>query len=144
MAQSIASSQGIVSPRKQPRGNWKSIIAGLWSAMAVKRSKFTSTNWEFEYPSGSDISATLNIEKISTRLAIESRAKLDGRIDQPPSTEEGVSGTQKEIVVYFKNLQRGAQHQIADLAEEFRDLCEEIDGLGVNGSGLDSPSRGEN
>ena len=144
MAQSIASSQGIVSPRKQPRGNWKSIIAGLWSAMAVKRSIFTSTNREFEYPSASDISATLNIEKISTRLAIESRAKLDGRIDRPPSTEEGVSGTQREIVVYFKNLQRGAQHQIADLAEEFRDLCEEIDVLGVNGSVRDIPSRCEN
>ena len=86
----------------------------------------------------------MNIEKISARLAIEDRAKLDGKFDQPPSTEEGVSGTQREIVAYFKNLQRGAQHQIADLAEELRELGEEIDVSGVNGSVCDIPSRCEN
>ena len=144
MAQSIATSQGNVSSRNRPRGSWKTIIAGLWSAVSIRKLKFTPSTWEPENHSASDISGTLNIEKISARLAIEDRAKLDGKFDQPPSTEEGVAGTQREIVAYFKNLQRGAQHQITDLAEELRELGEEIDVSGVNGSVCDIPSRCEN
>jgi hypothetical protein len=86
----------------------------------------------------------LDIDKISARLAIENRAKSDGKNDQPPSTEEGVSGTQREIVVYFKELQRRAQHQIADMARKLREHGEEIDLPGVNGSLRDIPSRCEN
>ena len=55
-----------------------------------------------------------------------------------------MSGTQREIVVYFKNLQRVAQHPIAALPDELRALGEEIDVLGVNGSVRDIPSRCEN
>lgn len=144
MEHSIASSQGSVSPGRGLLGNWKSIFSGPWSALTAKRSKFTSSTRESGYPLESDISAVLDIDKISARLAIENRAKSDGRNNQPPSTEEGVSGTQREIVVYFKELQRKAQHQIADMARKLREHGEEIDLLGVNGSLRDIPSRCEN
>ena len=144
MAQSIASSQENVGPGRLRRGNWKSIFAGPWSTITAKNSRSASNIRQSGFSSGSDIADTLNIDRISARLNIEKRAESDGRNDQPPSTDESVSGTQREIVVYFKELQRKAQHQITDLAYKLRELGDEIDLLGVGGSVRDIPSRCEN
>ncbi len=144
MEQSIASSQGNIGAGKRPGRNAISIFAGQWSAMTANRSKFTSNIWHFRNSLGSDISETLDIDKISARLDIENRAESDGKSDQPRSTEEGVSGTQREIVVYFRKLRRRARHQVTELAEKLRGLSEEIDLLGVGGSLRDIPSRCEN
>jgi len=137
MEQSIATSQGNVRPGKQALRNLTAIFTRLWSGFApiIPNSR---------HPSSTDVPANLDIERISARLAIESRAESDGRNGQPPSTEEGISGTQTEIVVHFKNLQRSAQHQITGFAKRLREFGEEIDLLGVNGSLRDIPSRCEN
>ena len=144
MDQSIASSAGITRPGKQPGRSLKSIFSGLWSSMTARKLKITSDGWHSSNLLSSDISKTLDIDQICTQLNLENRADYDGRNDQPPSTEEAVSGTQREIVAYFKELRRKAHHQIAVLAENLRELGEEIDVLGANGSLLDIPSRCEN
>jgi hypothetical protein len=149
MEQSIATSQGNNSARKRSGRYRKSVLAGLWSAMTAGIFKFTGNVftgnvWHVRSPFASDISETLDIDKIYARLNIKDRAESDGRNDQPSSTEERVSGTQKEIVVYFSELRRRAQRRIPDLAEKLRGLGEEID-LPAAGSRLrDTPSRCEN
>lgn len=143
MEQSIASSQENISAGKRLSRNSVSILARLWSAITANRSEFSSSRPQFGDPMVSDISDILNIDKISARLNVEERAEADGRNDRPPSTEEGVSGTQREIVVYFKKMQREAQYKVDDLAANLRGIGEEIDLLGVGASLRDIPSRCE-
>jgi hypothetical protein len=144
MEQSIASSQGNIRSGKRASDNWKSILARPWFSIAAKKPNSGSNIWQSSLPLGSEVSGTLDIERISAKLRIEKRAESDGRHDQPPSTEERLLGTQREIVVYFKELQRKAQHQITEIAYKLRQLGDEIDLLGVGGSLRDIPSRCEN
>ncbi len=93
---------------------------------------------------GTNISATLDIDKISARLAVEDRARSDGGNEQPSSTEDVVAGTQREIVNYFKELQRRALRQAAVLDDKLRGLREKIDVQEAVGSLRDLPRRCEN
>ncbi len=111
--------------------------------MAVKR-KIASSLSYFRNPLGSGISATLDIDKISARLAVEDHARSDGESEQPSSTEEVVAGTQREIVNYFKELQRRALRQAAVLDDKLRGLREKIDVQEAVGSVRDLPRRCEN
>ena len=144
MVQSIASSQASASPEEAPGINWKSILAWLWSATTSLSQKITSSILSLRRPVGSDISARLDVDKISARLAIEERAQSDGENEQPVSTQEFVAGTQREIVTYFRELQRGALRQAAVLDDKLGGLREQIDVLEAVDSLRDLSSRTEN
>ena len=144
MGQSILAPNRSISAENQSSENSKSDTSRLWSAIMAKGSTLISKIWRFRYAFSSGNSESLDIDEIAARLNVENRAKLDGRNDQPPSADEGLSGTQREIVVYFRELQRKAQHRVIDLAEKLGRLGEDIDLSGVGGSLRDIPSRCEN
>jgi hypothetical protein len=144
MEQSIAQSQGNAGPGRRSLGYWMAVLAGTWSRITTRSLKFTPGARQSAYTSGSEIAAILDIDNIAARLGIENRAKSDGMNEQPPATEEVMSGTQKEIVVYFQELQRKGQHRIAVMAEKLRELRQEIDTSGVKTRLQDIPSRIEN
>ena len=144
MDQSILAPNKNISAENQSSENSKSDTSRLWLAILAKGSKLISSIWRFRYAFSSGNSESLDIDEIAARLNVENRAEFDGRNDQPPPAEEGLSGTQREIVVYFKELQRKAQHRVIDLAEKLRRLGEDIDLSGVGGSLRDIPSRCEN
>jgi hypothetical protein len=144
MEQSIASSQENIDARNRLSQIARSIIVGLRTVMAAIKAIVASTMWRFKNALGSCITEPLDIDKISARLRLENRAQNDGRSNQPRSTEEGVSGTQREVVVYFKELQRKAQDRAAEVAKKLHKFGQEIDLLGVSGRLRDIPSRCEN
>jgi len=144
MEQSIASSHENIDAKNRLSEIVKSIMAWLRTAMSAVKAVVASIMWRLTNALGSNITAPLDIDKISARLRLENRAQNDGRNDQPRSTEEGVSGTQREVVVYFKELQRRAQDQAAEVAKKLHDFGQEIDLLGVTGKLRDVPSRCEN
>ena len=144
MDQSILSPNRNISVGNQSSENSKSDSSRLWLAIVAKGSTLASNIWRFRYAFSSDSLESLDIDKIAARLNVEDRAEFDGRNDQPPPTEEGVSGTQREIIVYFRKLQRKAQQRVMDLAEKLRRLGEDFDLAGVGGSLRDIPSRCEN
>ena len=122
----------------------QSILERVGSAIKALRTEQPANDEQAFNPLGSDLSATVDIDKISLQLAIESRARADGGNEQPPSKEEIVAGTQREIIVYFKRLQRSAQHQVTVLANRLRGLREIIDLPEAMGRLQDIPSRCEN
>ncbi len=144
MDQSILAPNKNISGGNQSSENSKSDISRLWLAIMAKGSTLISNIWRFRYAFSSGNSESLDIDAIAARLNVENRAEFDGKNDQPPPAEEGLSGTQREIVVYFRELQRKAQHRVIDLAEKLRRLGEDIDLSGVGGSLRDIPSRCEN
>lgn len=93
---------------------------------------------------GSRIPDSINIDRVSAQLGIAKRARSDARNEYPPSGEEAVSGTQREIVVHFKELQRRAQRRIDLLAAKLRRMQERIDLAGAESRLRDIPSRCEN
>jgi hypothetical protein len=144
MEQSIATSQAGGSRAEQQGFGWRSISVGLSSAIAAVRRRLTSSIWRFSNPLGAGLSATIDIDRIAAQLSTEHRGRSDGKDEQPPSTEEVVAGTQKEIVVYFKELQRRAQSQVVELVDKLRGIAEEIDLQDALVRIRDIPSRCEN
>ena len=144
MGQSVASLQVNVRPRTILSINWRSAHAWLWSAIIAIKQKLISSSLSLRNTMDTDISATLDIDKISARLAVEDRARSDGGNEQPSSTEKVVAGTQREIVNYFKELQRRALRQAAVLDDKLRGLREKIDVQEAVGSVRDLPRRCEN
>ncbi|MDH3273626.1 MAG: hypothetical protein OEM99_03695 [Gammaproteobacteria bacterium] len=144
MGQSILAANRNISAENQSSENSKSDTSRLWLAIMAKGSALISNIWRLRFAFSPGNSESLDINAIAARLNVEKRAEFDGRNDQPPPAEEGLSGTQREIVVYFRELQRKAQHRVIDLAEKLRRLGEDIDLSGVGGSLRDIPSRCEN
>jgi len=95
-------------------------------------------------PLGSDVSATLNVDRISASLAVTGRAEFDGRNELPRSTEEVVTGTQKEIIFYFKDLQRKAQKRVIESGVRLRDFADGINIADTVANLNDIPPRCEN
>ena len=144
MEQSIVTSQASVSPRELPSKNWKSVVVGIWSAITTVKLKMMSSAWFLRNPLGSDISSNLSVDRIAARLAVENRAQSDGKSERPLTTEEVVAGTQAEIVHYFKQMQRKAHYQVAQVTEKLRKNRKEIDLLEAVGDLRDIPSRCHN
>jgi len=93
---------------------------------------------------GSGTPETLDVDRLSARLKIEERARSDGGRELPSSTEEVVTGTQREIISYFKGLQRKVQRSAMRSTDKIRKCGDEIDILDVEGCLLDIPSSCEN
>jgi hypothetical protein len=144
MEQSIASSQENIDLRNRLSEIVGSVIAVLRPVMEAVKSVVVSIAWRFRNAFGSAITGQLDIDRISARLSLESRAQNDGRNNQPGPTEDGMSGTQREVVVYFKELQRKAQERAAKVAKKLHDFGQGIDLLGVRSELRDIPSRCEN
>jgi DNA-directed RNA polymerase subunit F len=71
------------------------------------------------------------------------RAQSDGENELPRSTEEVVTGTQKEIVYYFTELQKRAQKQASASVDKIRNYGDDIDLSEVVGNLRDIPPRCE-
>jgi len=144
MDQNIASSTVNAKRSRKSSSHWTAIPARLWSATKPVFRKFCSRIQSLRNPLSSDISAILNIEQISARLDVTNRAQFDGRNELPHSSEEVVTGTQKEIVFYFNDLQRKAQKQVSACAERIRDFADGINLADTVANLNDIPFRCEN
>jgi len=144
MDQEISSSTISVSSDSQSSSNWISIPARLWSRTAPVLRRIYSGIQSLRNPLGSDVSATLNVDRISASLAVTGRAEFDGRNELPRSTEEVVTGTQKEIIFYFKDLQRKAQKRVIESGVRLRDFADGINIADTVANLNDIPPRCEN
>jgi hypothetical protein len=144
MDQNIASSTINVNRSRKSSSPWIAIPARLWSATMLVLRKIYSSIQSLRNPLGPDVSAILNIDQISARLAVKNRAQFDGRNELPRTSEEVVTGTQKEVVVYFKDLQRRAQKQVSVSADRIRDFADDINLADAVANLNDIPSRCEN
>lgn len=144
MEQSIASSPVNIETGESQGTDWKVILAGLWSTLLAAGSRIAPGNWLFRRRVVTDMSKPLNVDALSSRLAVGRRGQMDGSSELPLSSEEVISGTQREIVVHFKQLQRQAQRPMHDVADKLRRLGEKLDLAEVSGRLRDIPSRCEN
>ena len=144
MNQDISSTTTSVSTGSRSSNNWISIPARLWSSTAPVFRKIYTGIQSLRNPLGSDVSATLNVDRISASLAVTARAEFDGSNELPRSTEEVVTGTQKEIVVYFKDLQRRAQKRVIEAAVTLRNFADGVDIADTVANLNDIPPRCEN
>lgn len=144
MEQSIASPQVRIDVAG-PRGRgWRSTLAGWGSLLSAVAYRFAPRNWLLRRRIGAGMSSSLNIDTLASRLAVTRRGRIDGSDELPLSSEEVISGTQREIVVYFKQLQRNAQQAATNLAARLHELGAQLDMTEAAGRLRDIPSRCEN
>jgi hypothetical protein len=144
MEQSVVSSPVNVGPGNAADRTWKSVLASLWlSLKGLGRQLVTKIRY-FRHPAASDLAAAIDVDQISARLGVDNRGRSDGSKEQPASNEQALSGTQREIIAHFKELQRRAQHRFTELADKLRALGQEIDLPEAIANLRDIPSRCEN
>jgi DNA-directed RNA polymerase subunit F len=127
MEQSIAAAPIRAGENETTDKSWKSVLAGFWPALITARAKVIAGRQIFSKPLDADISSNLAIDRIAARLGIENRACEDGANERPPSSEEDLSGTEREIFFYFRQLHQAAQRQVAKAYEKLNKLGNAID-----------------
>jgi hypothetical protein len=133
MSQSLASPHINARPQGSPSPSPTSVLVGVWSAAVTAARKLGSTVSRLRASLGNDIAAPIDINQIAAQLDIKGRAHADGSSELPISTEEVVSGTQREIVAHFNGLQRRAQRQAAAATRRMHECRERIDLLHAAG-----------
>jgi len=104
----------------------RSIFAVVLSTLSVVWQKIRAGFWSVENKLSSDATRPLDIERISTQLAVVKRAQEEGRQDLPLSGEETPSGMQREIIAHFSNLRRRARGQAANTVDKSRAILEKL------------------
>jgi hypothetical protein len=133
MAQSVASPHINARHQDSQGGSPASVLVGVWSATVTAARKLGSTVSRLRASLGSDVAPPIDIDRIGSQLDIERRAHADGSSELPPSTEDVVAGTQREIVAHFNGLQRRAQRLAAAAAGRMHECRERIDLLHAAG-----------
>jgi hypothetical protein len=105
-----------------------------WRSLVLREPKAAATP---------EIAQALDIEALSAQLAVEQRGEADGRAGRPSENEASPSGTQKEIIHYFSELHRQAQHKVALAAESLREAGGQLGLPEAIGVLRDIPSRVE-
>jgi hypothetical protein len=106
---------------------WRSNFAAVFSYLARIWQKIRGGVWHVQNNLGTDVTKSLDIERIAKHLAVVKRAQEDGGRDQPPSNEEVPAGTQREIIAYFTNLRRRARRQATATEEKTGRSLDQID-----------------
>jgi hypothetical protein len=105
---------------------WRPIFAAVMSFLAMVWQKIRAGIWGVRNNLSSDFAKPLDIDRISSHLAVVNRAEEEGRRNLPPSDEEVPGGTQREIIAYFTNLRRRARQQVAEAAEKTSRTLDQI------------------
>lgn len=74
-----------------------------------------------------DVLSPPQADQIAAVLDVEKRAAVDGGSDQPPTSEEILDGTQRQIVDYHRNLQDKARRKVERLAARIAAAARRID-----------------
>ncbi len=127
MTQSIVSNNNQIESR-EPASPYLSMLA-RWARSSWS---FLGATWNTlarQVDRQLDVNPTrpLNIERIAAMLSIDDRARKDAENELPPSHEERAGGTQREIIHYFRELQRKAYAKAAARREKLYELGENID-----------------
>lgn len=120
----------------QAKRTWAYVSAAVakgWAALPVSR-----------FLPGSDLSSSIDIDSIADRLAVETRAREDGRNERPPTGDDALSGMQAEIIHYFRRMQAKAQDQLARLNQQAAKTADKIDVDDATARLADVPSRCHN
>ena len=112
MEQTITSPKTGTGIHETSDTGWRPILAAVFRFLATVWQKIRSGLWSVRDRLRSDIARPLDIDRITTHLAVLKRAEAEGRNNLPPSIEEVPAGTQREIIAYFTNLRRRARHQV--------------------------------
>ncbi len=136
---------------RRPDSRWqsiaeklRSIFATAWTTLTSVAAGLVAEKSRSGLNGNIDVSQALDIDAIANQMSVEERARADGKNEMPPSSDEVVAGTQKEITVYFKQLQRTAQRAAVALADRLRELRDNIDLVESTGQLNDIPPRLEN
>ena len=128
MEHSITTTQVGVGPGTPSEGgHWKSSLKWPWSVTAAVGETLICRLRYLKSLMGPDLSKTLDIDRLTARLAIEARGRADGSREEPASAEETLFGTQREIVAYFKKLRQRMQRKGPEMTTKLRELGEDID-----------------
>ena len=112
-------------------------IAGL-------ASRFISFLRRHPLPGMLDLASPPDVDRLFVALEVEERARFDGGNDLPPSSEEVISGTQKEIIDYHRRLQAQARAKVKKLARRLLTEARRFDPSEVVDRLRDIPSKCEN
>jgi hypothetical protein len=126
MEQTIASPKAGIVNRATDNTASRPIFVTVLFFLAIVWQKIRTGYWHVRNRLSPDISAALDVERISTQLAVVKRAEEDASRNMPPSDEEGPGGTQREIIAYFTNLRLRAQKHAAEDAERLNRTLEQI------------------
>lgn len=144
MQQSIATVESSSTSERLFSLSGNSLLPRLWSMLTGLGLNAASLLFRVLEHFDTGISDSISIDRVSARLNVAHRAKSDGENEYPPSAEESMSGTQREIIAHFRQLQRRAHRRISILADKSRRIRQRIDLAGMEGSLRDIPSRCEN
>ena len=91
-----------------------------------------------------DLASPPDADDLFTILEVGDRARLDGRNDQPPASEECISGFQGEIVDLHRRLQDKARKKVEKLAARLRAATRHVDPSEMKERLCDIPARCRN
>lgn len=144
MEHSIASTRVNVPPRQpDTAASTSSFLASFRSALGRGARKLGPSIAQWRASLAAELAPPLRIDAIARELAIEERGRADGSRELPPKTDQVVTGTQREIVAHFNELQRRAQRRAAALIERMRQHRERIDLADTAGSLRELVARSE-
>lgn len=120
MAQTIATSD-------RASGNVNALASNLRSAASRSIRSLSAGIHQLKDRLDSRIVTEIDIDKVAAELDIEARGAIDGANGQPPPLEAEATGTQREVVVHFRSLQRQAQKRAAAATERLHELESKVD-----------------
>ena len=88
--------------------------------------------------------SSVDVDAISKRLDVEARAVEDGQDERPFTEDDALTGTQAEIVYYFRRMRAEAQERLARLDRKWIRTANAIDLDDARSRLADIPSRCRN
>lgn len=127
MEQTIASPKAGTAIREIGDIGPRSNSFAFFSFLNIGLQKIRHWIWRIRSNASANLEGTLDVDRISARLAVVRRAEEDASRNLPPSGEEVPGGTQREIIAYFADLRRRARKQVAADAGRIRHALDNID-----------------
>jgi hypothetical protein len=107
-------------------------------------SRFVSRLRRYHVPGRFDLASPPNADSLFVSLDVEQRANLDGGNNLPYSSEEVISGSQKEIVDYHRKLHDKARRKVEKRSAKLLAETRRVDPSAVRHRLRDMPSKCQN
>ena len=122
----------------------KLMLSKAYRASAGAASRFVSFLRRHRIQGILDLTSPPDVDSLFVILEVEKRAGIDGRTNLPSSSEEGITGSQKEIVDYHRKLQEKARRKVKKLAARLLAAAKRVEPSEVMNRVRDIPSKCQN
>ncbi len=144
MKSDLATSQATAEAVSGHGEDWLRKVSGAVRLAAGKARKMLSALPLPRIASNPYAASSIDTDAIARRLDVDARGRADGQNERPSSDEDTLSGTQAEIVHYFRRLRVRAQERLARLQRQVCSAAEAIDVDDARSRIADLPSRCRN